>query len=109
MENLSLVQYSLAQHSVVLKLSVGRACGRKEVSYVTGKILLAKDHADLVSRLYWEAQSQHIPMTKLVDQIVAEGLARYRARRSCKNRTSAIEEQLFFDFGVQNKTPSTFL
>jgi hypothetical protein len=55
---------------------------------------------DLVSRLYWEAQSKRIPMTKLVDQIIAEGLGRYHARKRCKHRSSTFEEQLFFDFGV---------
>jgi hypothetical protein len=77
-----------------------RACGRKEVSYAQAKYYSPKITRDLVSRLYWEAQLRHIPMTKLVDQIVVEGLGRYRARRSCKNRTSAIEQQLLFHFGV---------
>jgi hypothetical protein len=57
---------------------------------------------DLISKLYWEAQSQRIPMTKLADQIIAEGLVRYHDRRRWKRRSSTFEEQLFFDFGVIN-------
>ncbi|PYI87833.1 MAG: hypothetical protein DMF03_12505 [Verrucomicrobia bacterium] len=51
---------------------MGRACGRKEISYAQAKYYSPKITRDLVSRLYREAQLQHIPMTKLVDQIVVE-------------------------------------
>jgi len=100
MGHLSLVQCPLAQQSVVLKLSIVRACGGKEVPYVTGKIRRAEDTRDLISKLYWEAQSQRTPLTKLADQTIAEGLVRYHDRRRWKRRSSTFEEQLFFDFWV---------
>ena len=53
---------------------------------------------DLVTKLYWKAQSLEIPMTKLVDHIVAEGLGNYRARSSPKNDGARKDEQLTFRF-----------
>jgi hypothetical protein len=37
-----------------------------------------KIRRDLVAKLYWKAQALHVPMTKLVDCLVAEGLVEYR-------------------------------
>jgi hypothetical protein len=56
-----------------------------------------KIRRDLVSKLYSKAQSLDIPMTKLVDRIVAEGLGLYRTKRSNKNQSGG-DEQLTFDF-----------
>jgi hypothetical protein len=56
-----------------------------------------KIRRDLVSKLYWKAQSLDVPMTQLIDQIVAEGIDRYRTTRSNKNRSGG-DEQLTFDF-----------
>jgi hypothetical protein len=63
-----------------------------QVKYYTPKI-----RRDLVSKLYWKAQSLDVPMTQLIDLIVAEGLGRYRMTRSNKGR-SGSDEQLTFDF-----------
>jgi hypothetical protein len=57
-----------------------------------------KIRRDLVAKLYWKAQSLHVPMTKLVDCLVAEGLVEYRTGRSKKNQGKAKAEQLKFDF-----------
>ena len=57
-----------------------------------------KIRRDLVSKLYWNAQSLSIPMTKLVDLIVAEGLVQYRIRSSRKQDSEGNAEQLTFDF-----------
>jgi hypothetical protein len=48
----------------------------------------------LVSKLYWEAQSRKIPMTKLVNQIVAEGLGNYGAKAARRHRKKGIEQLL---------------
>ena len=58
-----------------------------------------KIRRDLVSKLYWEAQSKNVPMTKLIDQIVAESLSPYRVKRPHRGRTTAREEQLMLDLG----------
>jgi hypothetical protein len=55
-----------------------------------------KIRRDLVSKLYWKAQSLDVPMTRFVDRIVAEGLGRYRTARPTKNDRS--DEQLTFSF-----------
>jgi hypothetical protein len=52
---------------------------------------------DLVSKLYWEAQSRKIPMTKLIDQIVSEKLGRYHAKRRQDDRAETGYEQLLLD------------
>jgi hypothetical protein len=52
---------------------------------------------DLVSKLYWQAQSLEIPMTKLINRIVAEGLSRYRVRDLDKTRAEGRDEQLMFN------------
>ncbi len=57
-----------------------------------------KIRRDLVTQLYWKAQSLHVPMTQLVNQIVAEGVGEYRARSSTKNNVIAKYEQLKFNF-----------
>jgi len=51
----------------------------------------------LVSKLYWESQSQKIPMTTLANRLIAEGLGRYRAKRTRKVTAPAHLEQLFLD------------
>jgi hypothetical protein len=58
-----------------------------------------KIRRDLVSKLYREADSKKIPMTKLIDQIVAGSLGRYRIERSRRDRRSVREEQLMLDLG----------
>jgi hypothetical protein len=58
----------------------------------------SKIRRDLVAKLYWKAQALHVPMTKLVDCLVAEGLVEYRARRSKRNVRQSQPEQLKFDF-----------
>ena len=58
-----------------------------------------KIRRDLVSKLYWEADSKNIPMTKLIDQILAESLGRYRVERPRRDRTSIREEQLMLHLG----------
>jgi hypothetical protein len=50
-----------------------------------------------VPKLYWKAQSLDVPMTHLVDWIVAEGLGLYRTTRSNKGQSGG-DEQLTFDF-----------
>jgi hypothetical protein len=56
-----------------------------------------KIRRDLVSKLYRKAQSLDVPMTQLVDRIVAEGLGLYRTTRSKKDQSGG-DEQLTFDF-----------
>jgi hypothetical protein len=56
-----------------------------------------KIRRDLVSKLYWEAQSFDVPMTQLVDRIIAEGLGRYRTTRSNKGQSRG-DNQLTFKF-----------
>lgn len=51
----------------------------------------------LVSKLYWESQSQKIPMTKLANRLIAEGLGRYRVNRANRVTATARVEQLFLD------------
>jgi hypothetical protein len=51
----------------------------------------------LISKLYWESRSQRIPMTQLVNQMVAEGLGRYHAKRTVRVVARAREEQLLLD------------
>jgi hypothetical protein len=53
---------------------------------------------DLVSKLYWKAQSLEISMTKLIDRIVAEGLGRYRVRDLNITRADRRDEQLTLNF-----------
>jgi hypothetical protein len=49
----------------------------------------------LVSKLYREAQTKKIPMTKLVNQIVAEGLGNYGVKRARRRKQGT--EQLLLD------------
>jgi hypothetical protein len=56
-----------------------------------------KIRRDLVSKLYWKAQSLDVPMTQLVDRIVGERLGRYRTTRSNKDQSGG-DEQLTFSF-----------
>jgi hypothetical protein len=51
----------------------------------------------LVSKLYWESQSQKIPMTKLANRLIAEGLGRYCPKRTNKIAVPVRVEQLFLD------------
>ena len=48
----------------------------------------------LVAKLYWEAQTKKIPMTKLVNQIVAEGLGDYGVKRARRHRKQGTEQLL---------------
>jgi len=57
-----------------------------------------KIRRDLITKLHWKAQSFDVPMTTLVDHIVADGLGEYRTRSSKKNDRGADVEQLKFDF-----------
>jgi hypothetical protein len=57
-----------------------------------------KIRRDLVSKLYWKAQSLDVPLTQLVDRIVAEGLGQYRTAGSNKDQPDSKAEQLTFDF-----------
>jgi hypothetical protein len=50
-----------------------------------------KIRRDLVSKLYWKAQLLDVPMTQLVDWIVAEGLGLYRTTRSKKDQSGGDE------------------
>ena len=44
----------------------------------------------LVSRLYWEAKSRHIPMTRLASMLVQDGLNRL-AQKSSEANISAVK------------------
>jgi hypothetical protein len=58
-----------------------------------GKYYSPKIRRDLVSKLYWEAQSKCVPMTKLIDQIVAESLGRYRVKRPPRASNAVVREE----------------
>ena len=66
-------------------------------SYVTGELLFAEDSARSGVEALLEGQSFDVPMTQLVDRIVAEELGRYRTKRSNKGQSGG-DKQLTFNF-----------
>jgi hypothetical protein len=66
-----------------------RRCYVSQAKYYSPKIA-----RQLGSKLYWEAQIKKIPMTKLVNQIVAEGLGNYGVKRARRHRKQGTEQLL---------------
>ena len=83
------VLFSAAQRCA--QIIDGKGLCQKGVSYVAGKILLAKDYARFGIEVVLERAVAACPDDKARGSIVAEGLCRYRARRVVqKSHTSSL-------------------